>query len=137
MAVKLNIHKRKTVVPVVQPDGRIVFFQHEQNIGIPCLQQGSDGKLRIRPEHAERGYALLADLYESEPDEFRRVEGRKVVREYIAAWQGPNPDSVAGLKIPDHLLPQEVLRRREGRSAVNAGKLKFPEDPNAKSKKAG
>lgn len=133
-ARQINIHKPKTIVPVVQPDGRLVFLQWETNIGVPHLQQGSDGVLRLKPEYAEKGYALLADLYAKEPDDYRREEGVKTVRRYIAAWQGPNPDQVAGVTIPDHLLPQEVIDRREGRSEAATRKLEFAPDPNARAK---
>lgn len=135
-AKQISIHKPKTIVPMVQPDGRIVFLQWEQNIGIPYLQQGGDGRLRLKPEYAEKGYALLADLYAAEKDEYRQEEGRKFVRSYIAAWTGPNPDQVAGVEIPDHLLPREVLERRAGRSKASTPKLAIPPDPNAKGKKS-
>lgn len=134
MARQISIHTPKTIVPVVLPEGRIVFYQWEANIGIPCLEQGRDGKIRVRPEDAERGTVLLADLYKAEKDEFRREEGRKFIANYIKAWRGPNPDSVAGVEIPDHLLPREVVDRRAGRAKTSVSRLEVPPDPKAKAK---
>jgi hypothetical protein len=129
------------IVPVVDPKGKILFAAITANAANSRMVQFTrDGRPSIHPDF--EGWALLADLYDREPDKARREAGAKFVDDYIRAWKyhpsGQNmaqdvqwnpPSSEAGTDLVtpvDHLLPQEVLDRRTGKSTPLGAALAIP-----------
>lgn len=135
------------VVPVVDPKGRILFVSITANsANSKMVQFTQDGRPAIHPDF--EGWSLLADFYDKEPDKYRREEGAKFVDEYIYAWKHhpsrenrakgvqwnpPFSESGGGPTPVDHLLPIEVLNRRNGKSTPLGPPLQVPQQP----KKAG
>lgn len=124
---------RHDVVGFVDPEGRVHWSECAPNARPPWLQVTSRGAA-CDAEYSERGWSLLADLYDREPDDFRRIEGSRAVDEYIRAWRyHPSGENRVGRGyekgIPAHLLPQEVLDRREGLSGVSNEQVHAPPDP--------
>lgn len=101
----------------------------------------------IEPEYARKGWEFLETLYEKDPREEIREQGYQLYLEYdrqirarvAGAYELKNrrmgEDGAPGTseekrlfarKFPEELLPQEVLARRAGSSAVSGGKFEEP-----------
>lgn len=134
---------------VVKPDGRIVGYRYAkgigggENISVVGYHERSRRPF-IREWALEKGYIMLEKAYAADSREQVRAEGFERYIEFErAAREGRLPNKPTGdptrpegvqmnwAKFPDEWLPEEVIRRREGKSDVSEKKWEAPKAPKA------
>jgi len=117
-------------LPVADKAGEITHLYYAQNAGheFVTLYQG---KGVLNPKGLAHGFTALKDLYAADPNPTVREKGLAYYRQWDLSCRNKTakmeacPGSVAGttkqrpVAFPDKWLPQEVLARRAGTSAVS------------------
>ena len=150
---------------VVTPKGRIKKCKYHANLGVAVrasVHRTGSGATRmgvpyIAPEYRSAGWVFLEDLYKADSRDEVREKGfdtyvkfqvqlerkahgayeEKPRRQQLDGTGDSKERRLFAQKFPEELLPEEVLRRREGKSSVSGEVFEMPSlaKPDAKKNK--
>lgn len=119
-------------VHVVDPKGRIRHYRYGKGVNSRVIQYTRDGPELTADGH-KAGWALLKELYATDPDEQIREQGFKV-------WEDYNAHAARSLNdapFPEEWLPAEVMRRRTDSTAAARAPFQAPPRSTPEPEKRG
>jgi hypothetical protein len=121
---------------ITTKEGMIKELYYSSNAGQRMVAI-HNGRPRLAPEAQDRGYKLLEECYSEDPREAIASKGYQTYRDWNRAAKagraprhvvkGPAGDRQCTAPFPERWLPQEVIKRRAGKSTASESTWEAPD----------